>query len=136
MICFGWFHVWDQGDLKCLRCVEVLGQRGLESRGTCAMWVIVQVENVSTCVVEEADMNDFGVLLSSENDSQGLFIISRLSWPTFFFKSLLCSSSLLSFILLYCICSCQQLYFWDAQHACLLKVAPLTSNNLALLGSS
>lgn len=63
MICFGWFHVWDQGYLKCLRCVEVLGQRGLESRGTGTMWVIVQVENVSTCVVEEADMNDFGVLL-------------------------------------------------------------------------
>lgn len=86
MICFGWFHIWEQGYLKCLRCVEVLGQRGLESRGTGTMWVIVQVENVSTCVVEEADMNDFGVLLSSENDSQGLSIIFRLSWPTFFLQ--------------------------------------------------
>lgn len=99
MICFGWFHVWEQGYLKCLECVEVLGQRGLESRGTGTMWVIVQVENVSTCVVEEADMNDFGVLLSSENDSQGLSIISRLSWPTF--SSNHFCPALLYFLLLY-----------------------------------
>lgn len=39
------------------------------------MWVIVQVKNVSTCVVEEADINDFGVLLSSENNSKELSII-------------------------------------------------------------
>lgn len=39
------------------------------------MWAIVQVENVSTCEVEEADRNDLGVLLSSENDSEELSII-------------------------------------------------------------
>ena len=38
------------------------------------MWAIVQVENVSTCEVEEADRNDLGVL-SSENDSEELSII-------------------------------------------------------------
>lgn len=42
------------------------GGGGWESRGTGTMWVIVQVENVSTCVVQAADMNDFGVLLSSQ----------------------------------------------------------------------
>lgn len=36
------------------------------------MWVIVQVENVSTCVAEEADINDFGVLLSSEEQQRGV----------------------------------------------------------------
>lgn len=36
------------------------------------MWVIVQVENVSTCVAEEADVNDFGVLLSSEEQQRGV----------------------------------------------------------------
>lgn len=49
------------------------------------MWVIVQVENVSTCVAEEADVNDFGVLLSSRNHSQELSLIFTLGSTTFFF---------------------------------------------------
>lgn len=51
------------------------GQRGWERRGKGTMWAIVQVENVPTCEVEEADINDLGVLLSSENDSEELSII-------------------------------------------------------------
>lgn len=39
------------------------------------MWARVQVENVSTCVAREADINDFGVLLFSKNDSVELSII-------------------------------------------------------------
>lgn len=47
---------------------------GERRKGT--MWAIVQVESVSTCVVREADINDFGVLLSSESVSKELSIIA------------------------------------------------------------
>lgn len=47
-------------------------RRGKGRRGKGTMWVIVQVENVSTCGAEEADMNDFGVLLSSEEQQRGV----------------------------------------------------------------
>lgn len=48
---------------------------GVREKRKGTMWEIVQVENVSTCVAGEADINDFGVLLSSENDSKELSII-------------------------------------------------------------
>lgn len=55
-----------------------------QSRGTGTMWVIVQVENASTCVAEEADLNDFGVLLSPCDDGQELSFIYTFSSSTFF----------------------------------------------------
>lgn len=53
------------------------------------------MENVSTCVVEEADIKDFGVLLSSENDGKELSIIFITHPAHLFVKSALSHSFIL-----------------------------------------
>lgn len=65
---------------------------GERRKGT--IWAKVQVENVSTCVVREADINDFGVLLSSARSYPSSPLLSQstacktisvpLSFPYFY----------------------------------------------------
>lgn len=55
------------------------------------MWVIVQVENVSTCVAEEADINDSGgVVIIRGTTARSYPSSSPLSRPTLVKPALSC----------------------------------------------
>lgn len=56
-----------------LQCQNGDSELGRMGKGT--MWETVQVESASTCVEREADMNDFGLLLSFVKSSKTLSII-------------------------------------------------------------
>lgn len=95
---------------KTTNCLRTGTERVREKR-KCAMWATVQVENVSTCVAREADINDLGVVLLSERHRKELSIIFSVQPCPLYVQG----AASLRFLFFYCVD--QVLFPLDSSHS-------------------